>query len=117
MYDATEDVGRRSLMMHAIGGIDLALWDIAGQAAGKPVSELLEGRCRERVEAYGTIYPIARKKRRCAGYRGPLRVGARTNADFVGYPVIKSGDRWCSCAVVGSGEVRGRWRRTQRRIS
>ena len=61
MYDATDYVGRRGLMMHAIGGIDLALWDITGQAAGKPVSELRGGRCRERVEAYGTIYPMARE--------------------------------------------------------
>ena len=60
MYDATDYVGRRGLMMHAIGGIDLALWDIAGQAAGKPISELLGGRRRERIEAYGTIYPMAR---------------------------------------------------------
>ena len=61
MYDATDYVGRRGLMMHAIGGIDLALWDIAGQAAGKPISELLGGRRRERIEAYGTIYPMARE--------------------------------------------------------
>ena len=60
MYNATDYVGRRGLMMHAIGGIDLALWDIAGQAAGAPISELLGGRRRERVEAYGTIYPMAR---------------------------------------------------------
>ena len=43
-----------------------------------------------------------------------LRVGARTNADF---GVIKTEDRWCSCAGVGSGEVAGRWRRTRRRLS
>ncbi len=60
MYDSTSYVGRRGLVMHAIGGIDLALWDIAGQTAGVPVSELLGGRRRERVEAYGTIYPMAR---------------------------------------------------------
>src|SRR6266568_1856682 len=46
--------------MHAIGGIDLALWDIKGQVEGKPISELLGGRRRERIEAYGSIYPMAR---------------------------------------------------------
>ena len=61
MYDATDYIGRRGLMMHAIGGVDLALWDIAGQAAGAPISELLGGRRRERIEAYGTIYPMARE--------------------------------------------------------
>jgi L-rhamnonate dehydratase len=60
MYDATDYVGRRGLMMHAIGGIDLALWDIKGQMENKPISELLGGAHRDRIEAYGTIYPMAR---------------------------------------------------------
>ncbi len=60
MYDATDYVGRRGLMMHAIGGVDIALWDLAGQAAGKPVCELLGGAKRDRLLAYGTIYPMAR---------------------------------------------------------
>ena len=60
MYDATDYIGRRGLMMHAIGGIDLALWDVKGQVENKPISELLGGTHRDRVEAYGTIYPMAR---------------------------------------------------------
>ena len=60
MYDATDYVGRRGIMMHAIGGVDLALWDIAGQAAGKPIYELLGGAKRKRLRAYGTIYPMAK---------------------------------------------------------
>ena len=60
MYDATDYVGRRGVAMHAIGGIDIALWDIAGQAAGKPVGELLGGIRHDRLPAYGTIYPMAR---------------------------------------------------------
>ncbi|HEY2468170.1 MAG TPA: mandelate racemase/muconate lactonizing enzyme family protein [Terracidiphilus sp.] len=60
MYDSTDYVGRRGLAMHAIGGIDLALWDLKGKIEGKPVHELLGGKKRERVPAYGTIYPMAR---------------------------------------------------------
>ena len=60
MYDATDYIGRRGLVMHAIGGIDLALWDIKGQLENKPIAELLGGARRDRVEAYGTIYPMAR---------------------------------------------------------
>ncbi len=60
MYQSTDYVGRRGLMMHAIGGVDLALWDIAGQAKGLPICELLGGKKRDRLLAYGTIYPIAR---------------------------------------------------------
>lgn len=60
MYDATDYIGRRGLMMHAMGGVDIALWDIAGQASGKPIHELLGGAKRDRLLAYGTIYPMAR---------------------------------------------------------
>jgi L-alanine-DL-glutamate epimerase-like enolase superfamily enzyme len=60
MYEATDYIGRRGLVMHAIGGIDLALWDIKGQLENKPIAELLGGMHRERIEAYGTIYPMAR---------------------------------------------------------
>ncbi len=60
MFDQTDYVGRRGLMMHAIGGVDLALWDLKGQMEGKPVHALLGGKKRERVPAYGTIYPMAR---------------------------------------------------------
>jgi L-alanine-DL-glutamate epimerase-like enolase superfamily enzyme len=60
MYSATEPVGRRGLVMHAIGGVDLALWDLWGRAEGKPVCELLGGRRRDSIPAYGTLYPIER---------------------------------------------------------
>ena len=60
MYDSTDYVGRRGLAMHAIGGVDLALWDLKGKIEGKPVHELLGGSKRDRVPAYGTIYPMAR---------------------------------------------------------
>lgn len=60
MYESTDYVGRRGLVMHAIGGVDLALWDLKGKIEGRPVHELLGGRKRDRVPAYGTIYPMAR---------------------------------------------------------
>lgn len=60
MYEQTDYVGRRGLMMHAIGGVDLALWDLKGKIEGKPVHELLGGAKRDRLPAYGTIYPMAR---------------------------------------------------------
>lgn len=59
MYESTNYIGRRGLAMHAIGGIDLALWDLRGKIEGKPVHELLGGARRDRVPAYGTIYPMA----------------------------------------------------------
>ena len=47
-------VGRRGITVAAISGIDIALWDIAGQALGVPVWQLLGGRYRERVPAYAS---------------------------------------------------------------
>ena len=58
MYDATSYYGRRGVVIHAISAIDIALWDIRGKAAGKPVVEVLGERRRDRLKAYGTIYPL-----------------------------------------------------------
>ncbi|MBM4442178.1 MAG: mandelate racemase/muconate lactonizing enzyme family protein [Candidatus Rokubacteria bacterium] len=47
-------VGRRGITVAAISGIDIALWDIAGQALGVPVWQLLGGRYRPAVPAYAS---------------------------------------------------------------
>jgi L-rhamnonate dehydratase len=54
MYRGLIYVGRRGIALHALSGIDIALWDIAGKAAGKPVHELLGGAKRDRVRAYAS---------------------------------------------------------------
>ncbi len=40
--------------MDAISAFDMALWDIAGKVAGKPVSEMLGGGGRDRIPVYAT---------------------------------------------------------------
>jgi D-galactarolactone cycloisomerase len=47
-------LGRRGIHVAAIGGVDLALWDIAGKARGCSVLELVGGACRDGVKAYGS---------------------------------------------------------------
>src|SRR5512145_996862 len=47
--------GRGGSVTHAISGIDIALWDILGQATGQPVGRLLGGRYRERVLPYASL--------------------------------------------------------------
>ena len=41
LYVGTAMNGRRGLIIHAMGALDMALWDIKGKAAGKPCWELL----------------------------------------------------------------------------
>jgi L-rhamnonate dehydratase len=54
MYRGLIYVGRRGIALHAISGIDIALWDIKGKALGKPVSELIGTPQRDRVRAYAS---------------------------------------------------------------
>lgn len=42
------------MLIEAIAGIDIALWDLAGKAAGQPVWRLLGGVGRPRVQAYAS---------------------------------------------------------------
>src|SRR5205085_7273669 len=65
--------GREKL--HALGALDLALWDLKGKALGVPVYDLLGGRTREFIECYSTSYPwqgsLGETARAClaAGFR------------------------------------------------
>lgn len=43
MYALTRWYGRKGAAMSAIGGLDIAFWDLRGKALGKPVYELLGG--------------------------------------------------------------------------
>jgi len=57
MRAETAYMGSSGLAMHAMSAIDIALWDIAGQHAGVPVHQLLGGKLREAIPAYGTFIP------------------------------------------------------------
>ncbi|MHC5540544.1 enolase-like domain-containing protein, partial [Singulisphaera rosea] len=43
MYRANIYSGRRGIAIHAMSGIDMALWDIKGKALGMPIWKLLGG--------------------------------------------------------------------------
>jgi L-alanine-DL-glutamate epimerase-like enolase superfamily enzyme len=53
MFQRSRQHGRRGIVMHAISGIDIALWDLAGKVAKMPLYRLL-GAYRDKVEAYAS---------------------------------------------------------------
>lgn len=54
MYEENIYVGRRGIAIHAMAGIDLALWDIKGKALGVPVWRLLGGGFQKRIRCYAS---------------------------------------------------------------
>lgn len=82
MYELSYYYGRRSAAIHAMSGIDMAIWDAMGKKLGVPVCRLLGGAFRTRIQAYcsvlmpGTEKEISElvEKHMGKGYRG-LKLG------------------------------------------
>ena len=102
MFRSSINIGRKGLVVEAISGIDIALWDIMGKAVQRPVYDLLGGRTRNRIRAYASagyamhdFSEVVRmaKEYRAAGFTamkmrfgwGPEdgRAGMRLNVDLV----------------------------------
>jgi len=73
LFHASDHYGRRGAALHVISAIDIALWDLAGKAAGRPVSELLGGRRLDHIPVYasevmpGTADDVRRIAERAVG--------------------------------------------------
>src|SRR5947209_343128 len=55
LHQNTFWLGRGGSITHTISGIDIALWDLLGKAAGQPVGRLLGGCYRNRVRPYASL--------------------------------------------------------------
>ncbi|MCB8878037.1 mandelate racemase/muconate lactonizing enzyme family protein [Acidisoma silvae] len=53
-YLQTRDYGQKGQVIGAISGLDIALYDIMGKAAGQPIHRLIGGRMRASVPTYAT---------------------------------------------------------------
>lgn len=60
LYVGTAMTGRRGAVVHALGALDMALWDICGKAAGKPTWQLLGPAARDSLTPYASLLPHAR---------------------------------------------------------
>ena len=54
MFRETIGLGRKGMVIEAISGVDIALWDIMGKATNQPVYNLLGGRTRQKIQAYAS---------------------------------------------------------------
>ena len=54
LYNWTRDQGQKGVTISALSAVDIALWDLKGQALGVPVATLLGGTYRTRARVYAT---------------------------------------------------------------
>jgi L-alanine-DL-glutamate epimerase-like enolase superfamily enzyme len=72
----------------AVSAIEMALWDIAGKAAGVPVYKLLGGKIRDKVRVYNTAAPFPMKDSSPEAYADNV---LKTKNMEEGFTIIKRG--------------------------
>lgn len=102
LYRGSKMTGRRGALICAMGAIDMALWDIQGQALGVPVARLLGGGVKRSVTTYASLLPTGGTDELL------LRDGARASAEaeplLRGHPDAgdgPSGCRWAAGSPTG----------------
>lgn len=69
LYSDSKMTGRRGALICAMGAIDMALWDIKGNALGVPIYKLLGGAVKDHITPYASLLPTGRT---LAEYRASL---------------------------------------------
>jgi L-rhamnonate dehydratase len=82
MYFSTQYYGRKGLVVNAISGVDLALWDLLGKLRQEPVYHLLGGAVRDELVFYATgARPDLAKQMGFIGGKMPLHHGPAEGED------------------------------------
>src|SRR5271168_1056445 len=82
MYFSTQYYGRKGLVVNAISGVDLALWDLLGKLRDDPVHQLLGGPVRDELIFYATgARPDLAKEMGFIGGKMPLHHGPAEGLD------------------------------------
>lgn len=55
LYRKLHIFGRGGPVIYALSGLDMALWDVAGKAAGQALHQMLGGKRRDQVNAYASL--------------------------------------------------------------
>ncbi len=100
MYGLTRWYGRKGVAVSALGGIDIALWDLRGKAAGKPIWQLL-GSERGYAPAYASglfwVDDVAELEQEAAGHvergfrRVKMRLGRNDQYDLAAVDAARRG--------------------------
>ncbi len=102
--------GREKL--HALGAIDMALWDLKAKALGVPLYQLIGGAAREHVECYATGFPskgtLSQTARACveAGYRA-FRIGPADGNPWDRFETTRRTYEMCREVREGAGKDGG----------
>lgn len=86
LYIATAMNGRRGAVVHAIGAVEMALWDLKGKALNKPVCDLLGPIRDDPVIPYASLQPAGST---FEAYRDALCQSAE-KAKALGFRAVKS---------------------------
>ena len=100
MYFASQFYGRKGLVVNALSGVDLALWDLKGKLRQEPVYQMLGGAVRDEQAFYATgARPDIAKDLGFIGGKMPLHhgpaegdTGLRKNIDLLADMRSKVGD-------------------------
>ncbi|SAK92697.1 mandelate racemase/muconate lactonizing protein [Caballeronia fortuita] len=93
MYYATLYYGRKGIVLNAISGVDLALWDLLAKVRREPVFHLLGGPVRDELQFYATgARPDLAKEMGFIGGKMPLQHGPAEGEEGLHKNIAKLAD-------------------------